>query len=189
MNTKYLKEIALVIAGYSFRSALKPRSEGSMAVIQAKDIVDNLFVNSNNLTKIDPPQYQAKAITQKNDIVVSSRGCFRANVVQDNTSKIIAASSVYVLRLQDKNILPEYLAIYLNSIDGQKKLKEKVTGSVIKTILRKDLENIKIPIPGQDIQNKIIKIYNNNQIQQKLLTQKKILINQVVETSISNFLK
>jgi restriction endonuclease S subunit len=189
MNTKHIKDIALVIAGYSFRSALKPHLEGSMAVIQAKDIVDNLYILPGSLTKINPPQYQAKAIIQKDDIVISSRGSFRANIVQDDTSKMIAASSVYVLRLQDKNISPEYLTIYLNSIDGRKKIKEKVTGSVIKTILRKDLENIKIPIPSQDIQNKIIKIYKNNQTQQKLLTKKKILINQVVESSISNFLK
>ena len=189
MNTKHIKDIALVIAGYSFRSALKPNLGGSMAVIQTKDIVDSLYIISNSLTKINSSQYQTKAIIQKNDIVISSRGNFRANVIQDSTNRMIAASSVYILRLQDKNILPEYLAIYLNSINGQKKIKEKVTGSVIKTILRKDLENLKIPIPSRDIQNKIIKIYKNNQTQQRLLTQKKILINQIVESSISNFLK
>ncbi|MFH1900575.1 MAG: restriction endonuclease subunit S [Patescibacteria group bacterium] len=189
MNTKNIKDIALVIAGYTFRTALKPHLNGSLAVIQAKDISSDLYINKNNLTKIDLQKYQTNAIIERSDIIISSRGNFKANVIKDNTNNIIAASSVYVLRLLNKDVSPEYLAIYLNSLSGQKKIKEKRTGSVIKTILRKDLEDLKIPIPDQDTQQKIIELYKNNKAQQKLLTKKKILINQIVETSISNFLK
>lgn len=69
--------------------------------------------------------------------------------------------------------MPEYLVIYLNSNEGQKKIKERMTGSVIKTILRRDLENIKISIPNKEIQTVIINLFHNNQTQQKLLDRKK----------------
>ena len=189
MNNKNIKDIASVIAGYTFRTALKPHKNGLMTVVQSKDISDDLYVIKDNLTKIDLQEYQTRAIIKENDIVISSRGSFRASIIKGDTANMIASSSVYVLRIEDKNILPEYLAIYLNTIEGQKKIKEKMTGSVIKTILRKDLENVKIPMPSKDIQNKIIDLYKNNQTQQKLLNRKKILINQIIERSIANFLK
>jgi len=189
MNTYKLKQICLVIAGYSFRKALTANFDGSMSVIQAKDVVDDIYLPTAKLTKIDPLEYQSKALIQTNDIVISSRGSFTANVVKKNNKNIIASSSVYVLRLQDKNISPEYLAIYLNSSLGQKQIQEKITGSAIKTILRKDLEDLKIPIQDKNMEQKIIELYKNNQAQQKLLSHKKILINQIVETSISNLLK
>ena len=189
MNNKNIKDIASVIAGYTFRTALKPYKNGLMTVVQSKDIVDDLYVIKNSLTKIDLQEYQTRAIIKENDIVISSRGSFRASIIKGDTANMIASSSVYVLRIEDKNILPEYLAIYLNTIDGQKKIKEKMTGSVIKTILRKDLENVRIPMPSKDIQNKIIDLYENNQTQQKLLNRKKLLINQIIERSIANFLK
>ena len=189
MNNKNIKDIASVIAGYTFRTALKPYKNGLMSVVQSKNIVDDLYVTKDSLTKIDLQEYQTKAIIKKNDIVISSRGSFRASIIKGNTSNMIASSSIYILRIEDKNILSEYLAIYLNTAEGQKKIKEKMTGSAIKTILRKDLENVKIPIPNKDIQNKIIDLYKNNQAQQKILARKKILINEIIENSISNYLK
>ena len=61
--------------------------------------------------------------------------------------------------------------------------------SVIKTILRRDLENIEIPIPDKKMQDIVINLFQNKQAQQKLLDRKKILINQIIESSITNYLK
>ena len=188
MENKTIKDIANVIAGYTFRTALKSHQDGLMTVVQAKDI-KGLYIEKDNLTTIDLQEYQTRAIIQKNDIVISSRGSFRVGIIREDSKNMIASSSVYVLRIGDKNILPEYLAIYLNSGEGQKKIKEKMTGSAIKTILRRDLENIKISIPIKEIQTIIVNLFHNNQMQQKLLDRKKILINQIFESSIFNHLK
>ncbi|MBU4511581.1 restriction endonuclease subunit S [bacterium] len=189
MNSKIIKDITDVISGYAFRTALKPQEDGLMTVIQVKDVLGGLYINKNSLTKINLQKYQSKALVEENDVIISSRGSFKTNVIKGDAVNVIAASSVYILRIKNKDIIPEYLAIYLNSVEGQKKIREKTTGSVIKTILRKDLENLKIPLPNKDIQNKIIDLYKNNQVQQKLLTRKKTLINEIIESSISNFLK
>lgn len=186
MDIKTIKNTASVIAGYTFRTALKLHKNGLMSVVQAKDILGVFYIAKDNLSKIDLQEYQTRAMIEKNDIIISSRGSFRASIIKNNMTNTIASSSVYILRIEDKNILPEYLAIFLNSIEGQKKIKEKMTGSVIKTILRKDLENVKIPMPSKDIQNKIINLYKNNQAQQKILTRKKILINEITESSIES---
>ena len=189
MVKKNIRDIASVIAGYTFRTALKSHKNGLMAVVQAKDILDNIFITKNSLTKIDLQEYQTRAIIQESDIVISSRGSFRASIIKGDAKNIIASSSVYVLRIENQDIFPEYLAIYLNTIEGQKKIKEKMTGSVIKTILRRDLENIEIPIPDKKMQDIVINLFQNKQAQQKLLDRKKILINQIIESSITNYLK
>ncbi len=189
MEIKNLKNIAEVITGYTFRKALGVRSEGKMAVVQSKHVLDKLYIIKDTLPKIDLQEYQTKAIIKENDIIISSRGTFRTSIIRGDVIDMIASSSVYILRLKDKNISPEYLAIYLNSSQGQKKINGKVTGSVIKTILRKDLEGLTIPMPNKEVQNRIINLYKNNQEQQQLLTNKKLLTNQIIESSISNFLK
>jgi len=189
MNTKYLKDVAEIIAGYTFRTALKPLENGLMKVVQSKNISDRFYIDNSCLTKINLQEYKTKAIIEKNDIIVTSRGSFRVGVTNGDIENTIASSSVYIIRIKDNNISSEYLAVYLNSICGQRKIKKRMTGSIIKTILRKDLENIKIPIPNQDIQNKIINLYKNNLLQQKLLTKKKMLVNEINEGLIINFLK
>ncbi len=189
MEIKNLKNVAEVITGYTFRKALGVRSEGKMAVIQSKHVLDNLYIIKDTLPKIDLQEYQTKAIIKENDVIISARGNFRASVIRGDVIDMIASSSVYILRIKDKSILPEYLAIYLDSRQGQKQINNKTTGGAIKTISRSDLENLTISVPSKDVQNKIINLYKNNQRQQQLLTNKKILINQLIEGSISDFLK
>lgn len=189
MEIRNLKNVAEVITRYTFRKALGVRSEGKMAVVQAKHVLDSLYIIKDTLPKINLQEYQTKAIIKENDVIVSARGNFRVSVIRGDVIDMIASSSVYILRIKDKSISPEYLAIYLDSRQGQKQISNKVTGGAIKTISRSDLENLTISIPSQDIQNKIIDLYKNNQDQQRLLTDKKMLINQIIEGSISGFLK
>jgi len=101
---------------------------------------------------------------------------------------IIASSSVYILRLIDENLKPEYLAIYLNSNNGQKEISKSLTGGAIKTILKKDLENICVVVPETSKQQAIINLYNNNIAFQNKLNTKKILINNIIETAVSKIL-
>ncbi len=190
METKKdLKVIAEVIAGYSFRTALQGKKDALLFVLQAKNIFDDGVVGEYNLDGIDFENYRSKAIVKKNDVVVSSRGSFRAGLVKLENKNIIASSSVYIIRLKNKNIKPEYLAIYLNSTEGQKQLVESSTGVTIKSIRKNDLENIKITLPDLEVQEKIIKIYDTNKKLQKKLTNKINLISDINEVAINKLLK
>ena len=185
---KRLKDITEVIAGYSFRTALEGKSGASCFVLQAKNILDGGVVNENNLDGIDFENYRSKAIVKKGDVVVSSRGSFRAGLVTSESKNIIAASSVYILRPKDETIQPEYLAIYLNSIDGQKQLIESATGAAIKALRRNELENIIVAVPNDQAQDRIIKIYNTNRKLQKALIKKANLINNISDVAITKLL-
>lgn len=184
----HLKDLAEVITGYTFRTALKSKEDSSLFVLQAKNISDNSSVDEDGLDGIDFENYWSKAIVKKNDVVVSSKGSFRAGVIRTGDKNIIAASSVYIIRPKNDSINSEYLAIFLNSMTGQKQISEKATGAVINTILRKDLENIKIALPEIQKQEKIIQLYQANKKLQKALHRKMDLINSINEVAINKLL-
>ena len=185
---KDLKDIAEVIAGYSFRTALRSKENASLFVLQAKNILDNSTVDEENLDGIDFENYRSKAIVKKGDVVISSRGSFRTGLVSLEAKNIIAASSVYILRLKKETVLPEYLAIYLNSSEGQKQLIESATGAAIKTIRRSDLENISVVVPSIETQEKIIRLYHTSKKLQKALIIKMQLISNINEGAINKLL-
>lgn len=190
-DKKDLKDIAEVIAGYSFRTALRSKENASCFALQAKNILENSTVDEENLDGIDFENYRSRAIVKNGDVVISSRGSFRAgsvNLENENTKEIIASSSVYILRLKKEIILSKYLAIYLNSIEGQKKLNERATGAAIKSIRRNDLENMSIVLPSIETQNKIIEIYNTDKELQKSLNKKINLVKDINEIAINKLL-
>ncbi len=187
MINKKLKEVTKIIAGYTFRTALQAQGDGKILVVQAKDI-SNLFIEEQNLIKIDHQKYKTKAVIKKNDVIISVRGKFQAGVYKGNLKNIIASSSVYILRLTNKDVNPKYLAIYLNSFVGQKEIRKSLTGGAIKTILRKDLGNLNIVIPETEKQKTIIDLYKNNSTLQEKLDTKKYLINNIVKIAISKIL-
>lgn len=188
MIKKRLKDITSIIAGYTFRTALKAEDSGKNRVIQAKDTANDLIIDEKKLIKTNHQLFKSNAIIQKNDILFSVRGKFRASVYIGSLNKIIASSSVYILRVVNKSIDPEYLTIYLNSRNGQKEISKSLTGGAIKTILRKDLENINVIIPELSKQQIIIKLYKNNLALQDKLNNKKILINNIVERAVAEIL-
>lgn len=168
-----LNTIVEVIAGYTFRTALKNKEKSSLFVLQAKNISDNSCVDEDALEEIDFEPFWSKAIVKKGDIVISAKGSFRAGVIAVGSKNIIATSSVYILRPKNDTILPEYLAIFLNTSLGQKQIIQKATGAMISTILRKDLEHIYINIPDIETQKKIIRLYFIHKKLQKVLEKKR----------------
>ena len=188
INKISIIQLAEIITGYPFRTSLGELAGDDIMVVQAKDILVGSDINLNNAFKIAHQNFNSKSLLKKGDVVLSVRGKFRASVIKEDINNIIASSSVYVLRITYSGIIPEYLSIYLNSRNGQKQINERISGAVIKTILKSDLANLQIAVPSLEIQNQIIKIYNNNQCQQKLLTQKQFLTNKITEGAINKLL-
>jgi restriction endonuclease S subunit len=185
-----IKNISDVFTGYTFRTALKDDKNGTMAVIQARDVFsDNLYIDYPSLTKIDFQTTRSNSLVKKNDVLISARGNFKASVFTEDNKNIIASSSSYIIRLKDKKILAEYLAIYLNSIIGQKEISKNLSGGTIKTILRKNLEEIEIKIFDLKKQKQIINLYQANKKIQNLLSRKKEILDSISEAGIYKILK
>lgn len=187
IEIKKLKDIVSISLGYSFRGKIENDERGNISVVNAKDIKDNFIIsNKIELIKINHPEYQDRLI-REGDILLSNRGYFKASVF-DLDKNTIGASSIYILKLKSDIILSEYLAIWINSRYGQNKINKNTTGSMIKTILRSDLENLKIDIPKLKEQEKIIELYKNKIELKKKLEEKEKIIENIFQGALSKII-
>ena len=188
-NKTKIKQIVDVITGYTFRGAIQESHDSSLFVLQAKNIEkDTLSINVSDLVAAVCDTSHTKAFIKPNDVVISNKGVFRSAVVRSN-KKILASSSVYILRVKDtKLVLPEYLALYLNSPIGQQKLNHLMTGAAIKYILRKDIENINIHLISLEGQRKLVDLYYNISTQINLLERKCNIIKNIVNGTLNKLL-
>ena len=193
MRTK-ISDFAEVINGYTFRGAIETAKNGDIFVLQAKDLIQSQNIeNTLKLTPIAFTGTRTASFLQKNDIVIVSRGTgvgsFRSAIFNSD-GNVIASSSLLILRIKKKEVLPEYISLYLNSSDGQNKILQTVVGSYIQAISRKKFEEeIDIPIPSLDKQQSLIKLNQNIKQQEKIYERKKQLKQEIVSATIKNLTK
>jgi restriction endonuclease S subunit len=188
MTSKRLSEISEIISGYSFRSALVNDPDGDYKVIQAKDITKDLEVSGKHLTKINLKKIASNAKVKINDAILTARGRYQAAVVS-SSEPIIASSSVFIIRVTSPNLNPRFLAIFLNSRHGQEQLLKLTSGNYIKSIPKFNLENLIVQLPPLSEQNKIVKLDQNIEHQQKLLARKINIISNISEETLIKILK
>ena len=188
---KELHQISTVIAGYTFRGAIKPDENGGISVFQAKDLVQGEpFKNTDALTKIsqDVPGYAGHL--KRNDVLLVARGmksgAFRSTVFDADDTNVLASSSIHVIRVVDENILPEFLSLFLNSKEGQDALAGIVTGSYIGALPRRELEKIKVPIPPLQKQKTLIRQYQNIRDQQKVISRQNELKQNIISATFKS---
>ncbi len=186
---KKILQFAKVINGYTFRGAIKTAINKEIFVLQAKDIVQGQNIsNADKLTPIAFKGTRTTSFLQKNDVVIVSRGTgagsFRSAIFASDEN-VIASSSLLILRIKMKEVLPEYISLYLNSTEGQNKILETVVGSYIHAISRKKFEKeIEIPIPSLDKQKSLINLNQNIQQQELIHERKKFLKQQIINASL-----
>ena len=92
----------------------------------------------------------------------------------------VASSTFFIVRIQDSNILPEYLAIVLNEAQKSPYFKNNFSGSTIQSIPKNILEDYKIPIPTLEHQQKIIGLYELHKEQLKIYDDLKLKKSQLI---------
>ena len=92
---------------------------------------------------------------KKDTILLSKDGTVGvAYTIKDETS-IVTSSAILHLKVKDKNILPEYLTLVLNSMVVQMQTERDAGGSIIKHWRASEIEEVLIPIIDLKIQTKI----------------------------------
>ncbi len=100
-----------------------------------------------------------KHLLQDGDVLFAAKGTKNfAAVFENHNDPSVASTSFFVLRPTDKNVLPQYLAWFLNSHPVQKLLKGQAIGTSIPSISKQVLDNLEIYVPGIEIQMAILQI-------------------------------
>lgn len=166
-----LKKLATVQMGYSFRSRLEATTDGNVAVIQMKDLLDDNTVCCDGLTKIDMEAVKEHHLVRKGDLIFRSRGQeTTAAVLLDDPGKAVVAAPLLRIRvMKPDKILPEYLNWYISQRDAQIFLTSQAKGTSQKMISKEAIEDLEVPLPALEQQKNIVELASLSEQEQLLL--------------------
>jgi len=170
------------MSGYTLRASVSSLGIGDTPYIQANDISSSkLYLDKKSLCSYNLKNVLTSAYTEFGDVLLSSRGISRAVVIKDRG--LLVSSSLFVIRVENIILMPEYLAIYLNSNLGQENLNKIKMGGTIPSFSKSVLLNMVIPVPDIDVQEKIVELYLNIEKQNGILN-RKVELNQMLFENI-----
>lgn len=163
MSKKYkrvaITELSNIEYGRSIRSGVVESKESDIALVMMRDAdgIDYESLTHVELSGIKEPNFLAK-----NDILVLSRSSFNRALLIDSKVdeidfKLIAAPCYFIVRADQKQIVPAYLAWWLNQAEAQEYLQSQTTGGKAKVLTRTALESLEVVLPSMKEQQEIVK--------------------------------
>lgn len=174
---KRIDECADVLPGFALKARAEHEPKGSHFVIMAKDIqttyaysldeVDNdvlrMSINHKNIESY---------YVRQGDVLFISRG-YRNDAVTINSvpANTVASSTFYLLRPKS-NIIPDYLAWYINQLNVFGHLDQIRTGAGSPIVQRQSVKEFPIVVPTLGEQRQVAelsKLMNQQRVMQKAL--------------------
>lgn len=189
---KKIKDIAEIQIGYQFRARLEPTPNGNYSVIQIKDFDDSQNLQTSDIYKVNLKSDAERYIINKGDILFLARGQRNYAIpIKDELKSTIAASYFFILRLINKDVLPEYLAWYIKQAPAQEYLHNTARrGTHMPVVPKSSFENMLLDVPPLEVQAKIVKLASllekECQLQNKLQEKRNLLVNAVCLKAIKN---
>ena len=154
-----IKSFATIQMGYSFRSRLETSESGEVAVIQMKDLEEEV-VNGDGLVKIDLDTIKDHHLVQKDDLVFRSRGNLTTSaILLCDPGKAVVAAPLFRIRVTSPEIvLPEYLNWYIGQREAQMFFGSRTAGSLQKMISKQALEDLDVFLPSLEQQKDIVEL-------------------------------
>jgi restriction endonuclease S subunit len=166
--------------GYSFRGAPVCIEDGNALVIQPKD------VTSDGILKVEipcPVDFPAGSNLNRGDVLLINRGRFTACVFEDSLGMPCVATSGFIILTPNDpaQLLPDYLALFLNSTEGQNIFKRLTETTTIPFIKLSNLESIEIPVLPLETQRKLVALEQAKQRFVQLTARKTELMNRILD--------
>jgi len=177
----YLNDIVEVQSWYYLRTS----TDWDVKYLQAKDFNEFGELKWDLVPELNSKEVQERQYLQDWDILFSAKWTRNfATVYRKEYWKCVASSTFFILRIRDKNTIPEYLAILLSEATKWKYFKDNISWWYIQTISKPTLLNYELEIPPIDKQEKIIKYYELYKRQARLYDElkekKEALANQLI---------
>lgn len=165
-------------------------SEG-VPLVNIKDVSDGTIrIEGCHKLSLGDFKNASKYLVFPKDVVITCRGSLlKAAVVPSDINQALITSNLIAIRLGE-SLLPEFLSIYLNIKEGQKKLLANATSSDLRLVLSvPSVEEFEVPVLPLALQQQIIDLANCSKEQYRLnleaaLTRKQIT-EQIIEELIS----
>lgn len=161
-----LSQIASISSGTNERR----NPQGSIYYLGASDFIAPHKLNPLLEPSIMPSQKLEKHFLNKGDVLILSKGHhgFIAHSYQAVKEPAVASSIFLVLRDIQPNVLPEYIAWYINLNSTQKELINFSRGSALPAINKKIISELIIAIPDMKTQKIIVELDHLKKQESKL---------------------
>ncbi len=172
MKTIKLKSVVDIQVGYQARGKIIEDPKGVHRLIQGSDFNESRNLILDNLIRFiperDPDRYQVN----KGDVLFQARGMDRfAFCIDHELESTLVAGSFYILRVRSGDVLPQYLAWWLNQDIARGQLDSMASGVAMPFASVASLLKLEVRIPDKEIQKKIVSVIELWQKQQALQTE------------------
>lgn len=159
MESILLSAIADIKIGYQSRKKIEERVDGTYRLIQTKDCFYPFSIQTESLISFIPERKPEPYQVLKNDILFQARGLKHiAYCINEDIENALAASSFYIIRVKSKEVLPKYLAWFLNQPTAQNYFNLQSGKSLISFVSKSTLLRLQIKVPSIKVQQKIVNI-------------------------------
>ncbi len=180
-----IKEFCTIRMGYAFRKRLEHVPDGGAKVIQPKNI------SASGILSFEDGEPWQSAVSSSNplkpgDVLLVSRGRFAATVFNlHDPGPWIVPSSILILSIKDKSVLPEYISFYFNSPNGQKLFRRHLEKTTVPFISAGNLAEMDIPVPPMEKQQSLVDFETTNRNYAQLSSRKLELLRQILNQELT----
>lgn len=156
-----------------YRGKTPRKSPSGITTLSAKAVRDG-YIDYTNCYFISSEEYKrfmVRGFPNIGDVLLTTEAPL-GNVARLDRSDIALAQRLLTLRGKDGVLDTGFLYYYLRSPIGQKKIKERETGTTVTGIKQSEFRKIEIDIPNYSAQKKIAGILDT--IDQKIILNRKI---------------
>lgn len=165
-------EIANIQTGYQFREKVEADPGGNIGVLQIKDIPDRRRLTPESIDRVKFDKPYAAYLVRRGDVLFLSRGHKQfAVAIEHDLGDTIASGYFYILHIDPAQILPAYLAWYLNQQPMLDQYKQLAKGTHMPFVSMAEFRELEVPIPPLAIQDRIVALAALADQEQSLLTQ------------------
>lgn len=192
--TKTLRDISNFLTGHVFRSKISYSSEGNMNLLNMDAIsaTGNVYIDKNDIKKAIISDIKNDEIIKPGDILFKAKGLNNTAVlIKDIPQNTTVTSSCHIVRVIDRNFLPEFVCIWLNSIYAKKHFSKgsgQATGVTIASVSKSTLESLEIPQISIDKQKLISELgecaKQEKQLLLKIVEKKELLNRAIIEREL-----
>lgn len=126
----------------------------NLRCIQQEGIID---LNESDIYEAKEP-LKEEYLSQRGDIVVRLTAPYTAVLIDDTTSGMVISSNFVVIRIEDKQLLPEYLFWLLNTQKVKRKIYENTTSNMLGAVKAKFLTDFELTVLPVEDQYKIAQL-------------------------------
>lgn len=154
-----LSDCAELSLGYSFRGRIEGTSEGSILLIQMRDLTDDQKVDPEHAIRCDDRGFTSAHFLQAGDLVFRARGANNtAALVANVQDRSALASPLIRVRVKARIIEPRYLQWFINLPASQAFLASGSQGSLVRMVSIEHLARLEVVLPQLEEQRRAVEL-------------------------------